>query len=83
MYNLYITGSHFGERFSNIAKMGGGGGAVIDRWQIRTGQNPKIGGRQIQPSVPRPKESVLYRGIDPLIEFYGILPGISVLRFVF
>ena len=23
-YNLFITGSHFGERFTNIAKMGGG-----------------------------------------------------------
>ena len=34
-HNLYITGSHFGEWFTNIAKMGGGGGAVIDRWQIR------------------------------------------------
>ena len=40
-YNLYITGSHFGERFTNIAKWG----AVIDRWQIRSGSNPKIGGR--------------------------------------
>ena len=36
-YNLYITCSHFGERFTYIAKMGGGGG-VIDRWQI-----PKLG----------------------------------------
>ena len=24
--NLYITGSHFGERFTKIVKMGGGGG---------------------------------------------------------
>ena len=24
-YNLYITGSHFGERFTNVAQYGGGG----------------------------------------------------------
>ena len=39
-YNLYITGSHFGQQFTNIAKMG----VEMDRWQIRSGQNPKIGG---------------------------------------
>ena len=33
-------------------------GAVIDRCQIRSSQNPKIGGRQIPQSVPKPKESV-------------------------
>ena len=33
-------------------------GAVIDRWQIRSGQNLKIGGRQIPQWVPKPKESV-------------------------
>ena len=33
-------------------------GAVIGGWQIRSGQNPKIGGRQIPQLVPKPKESV-------------------------
>ena len=33
-------------------------GAVIDRWQIRSGQNSKIGGRQIPQPEPKPKESV-------------------------
>ena len=33
-------------------------GTVIDRWQIRSGQNHKIGGRQTQQLVPKPKESV-------------------------
>ena len=33
-------------------------GAVIDKWQIRSSQNLKIGGRQIPQSVPKPKEPV-------------------------
>ena len=62
-YYLYITDSHFGERFTNtcIAKMG----AVIDRWQIRRGKkSPKIGGQQISQSVPKPKESVPHSPIQ-------------------
>ena len=40
-------------------------GVVIDRWQIRSGQNLKIGRRQIPQWVPKPKESVPPRGGGP------------------
>ena len=53
-YSLYITGSHFEERFTNIANMG----AVIDRCQIRTGQNPKIRRQPVLQLVLKLKESV-------------------------
>ena len=38
--------------------MGGGGGGVIDRCQIRRGENLNIGEQQIPHWVPKPKESV-------------------------
>ena len=49
-YNLNIAGSHFGEWYTNIAKN--------NRCQIGSGQNFKIGGRQILQWVPKPKDSV-------------------------
>ena len=39
-YNLYIIGSHFGERFTNIAKMAMGGGKSHSRYPNPKSQNP-------------------------------------------
>ena len=56
-YNLYITGSHFGERYTNIAKMEGGG--VIDK----EAANPTVS-TQTQRAPPPCRALTLVLGIN-------------------
>ena len=61
-YSFYITGSHFGERFTDIAKIGGGNWYMPN--QKRSDKKEMVGGgggRQIPQWVPKPKESVPFQ----------------------
>ena len=52
-YNLYITGSHYGDGSLILQKYGRG--VVIDICQIRSDQNLKIGSGKSESGCPNPK----------------------------